>query len=96
MFNGQRALVAAFFVIMAVQTWRFIKNPPADMPLENWPPPYIYTGTVVVFALLAVLGSITDPRLAGALGIGLAFGVVWAETQKTKKKKTSGPPPRIL
>lgn len=102
MFNGQRALIAAFFVILAVQTWRFIKNPPSNVPLQGLPPPYIYTGTIVVFAMLSILGSMWDQRVAGALGIGLALGVVMAEAQnKTTSKKSgggggTGPPPTLL
>lgn len=87
MFEGKGFswLTAAFFVVISVDTWHWIKHPapaysgqPAILP-----PPYIYVGTGVVFGLLSILADVFSPELAGALALGLTIGVVIAETQGT-------------
>jgi hypothetical protein len=81
-FNGMRMIFASYVVVLAMITWREIKNPPSDNPIFL-PEPQRYVSATVAFGLLGLLGETLTDRLAGVLAIGLAVGMGMQQNSAT-------------
>lgn len=91
--KGLRWLVAAFFVVIAIEFWNWFQAPAPSSPYEpyGFPPPYIITAPCVVYGMLAIFGEVVNDEIAGAIGLGLAIGVVIAKTQNQLTGNTPAP-----
>lgn len=89
-FNGQRAVLASFFVVAALELWKWFKAPDPNSPVPL-PPPYVFTGLVIVFGGLSLVGDFFSYKVAGAFAVALTLAIAIAQFQQIQNLKTPTP-----
>ncbi len=74
---GNRAILASFIGVVALITYRDFRHPDSSWPLGPVPPPYRFTYATVVFAIIAMVGNIWNPKVATVVATGVLIGVLY-------------------
>lgn len=91
-FSGERAILSCFFIVAALELWKWFKAPDPNSPLPV-PPPYVFTGLVIVFGGISLFGDLVNYRLAGAFALALTVAIGIAQLQQIQNLNVKASPP---